>query len=173
MSVSKKSIQNTPTDLQNMRISVNQYIKKKLKNKKYSSKLEERVYNHSLKQTPINEIKMFKYQRFQHRYNNNLKFIILNIKELEKKIKSKEITFNDIFNKSSIEIFPENWKEVTKRKIEEEKFLYETHVKSNCLEKCSKCKEQNVHVIGKQVRSADEPETHFYTCLSCGHKWAY
>ena len=34
---------------------------------------------------------MFKYQLFQHRYNNNLKFIILNIKELEKKLKVRKL----------------------------------------------------------------------------------
>lgn len=173
MSISKTTIKNTPVELQNMRISVNQYIKKKIEFKKYSPKFEERVYNHSLKETDLNEIKLFKYQLFQLRYNKNLKFIILNIKNLEDKINKKEITFNDIFKKTSIEIFPEKWKEVRKRKLEEEKFLYETHLKSNCLEKCSKCKKQNVHVIGKQVRSADEPETHFYTCIECGNKWAY
>lgn len=173
MSISKTTIKNTPVKLQNMRISVNQYIKKKLKYKKYSSKFEERVYNHSLKETDLNEIKKYQLIFFQHRYNNNLKFIISNIKSFEDKIKRGEITFNDIFNKNSIEIFPENWNEVRKRKLEEEKFLYETCLKSNCLEKCSKCKKQNVHSIGKQVRSADEPETHFYTCIECGHKWAY
>ena len=130
MSISKTTIENTPVELQNMRISVNQYIKKKIEFKKYSPKFEERVYNHSLKETDLNEIKLFKYQLFKLRYNNNLKFIILNIKNLEDKINKKEITFNDIFKKTSIEIFPEKWKEVRKRKLEEEKFLYETHLKS-------------------------------------------
>lgn len=173
MTISKKSMENTPPELHDMRTKVNEYLKKKIKNKKLSVKFEEIVYNQSLKETPLNEIKLFKYQLFKNRYNNNLKCIVSNITEFENKIKKKEISFNDIFNKSPVEIFPEKWNEVNKRKIEEEKFIYETHLKPNCLEKCSKCKEQNVHVKSKQVRSADEPETHYYLCITCGNRWVH
>ena len=168
-----KKNQNTPNELHDMRKVVIQYIKKNVKTKKFAEQFEEVVYDQSLKETPANEIKLFKYQLFKNRYNNNLKCIISNLKEFENKIKKKEITFNDIFNKNPVEIFPEKWNEVNKRKIEEEKFIYETHLKPNCLEKCSKCKEQNVNVQSKQVRSADEPETHFYECITCSNKWVH
>lgn len=36
---------------------------------------------------------------------------------------------------------------------------------------CKKCKSDNVYVNSKQVRSADEATTKFYTCLDCGQKW--
>lgn len=36
---------------------------------------------------------------------------------------------------------------------------------------CPKCKHKGAYYLLKQTRSADEPETKFYTCESCGHRW--
>lgn len=36
---------------------------------------------------------------------------------------------------------------------------------------CKNCKSDNVYVFSKQVRSADEATSKFYTCLDCGQKW--
>ncbi len=36
---------------------------------------------------------------------------------------------------------------------------------------CPKCKHVGAYFLLKQTRSADEPETKFYTCESCGHRW--
>ena len=36
---------------------------------------------------------------------------------------------------------------------------------------CPKCHEQGAYYLLKQTRSADEPETKFYTCSHCGHRW--
>jgi DNA-directed RNA polymerase subunit M/transcription elongation factor TFIIS len=36
---------------------------------------------------------------------------------------------------------------------------------------CKICKSDNVNVIQKQIRSADEGSTNFYTCIDCGNKW--
>lgn len=36
---------------------------------------------------------------------------------------------------------------------------------------CPKCRHQGAYYLLKQTRSADEPETKFYTCESCGHRW--
>ena len=125
-----------------------------------------------MRHTSLNEIKMFKYQIFKHRYNYRLNFIVLNINKLEEKFKKKELNPLDIFNKTPIELFPDKWEESNKRKKEEEKFLYETHLVSNSkTAMCYKCKEKNVYVTCKQTRGADEPETIFYLCLSCGNKW--
>jgi len=163
-------------ELQDMRDKVVVYLKKNLQNKKLSSQLakqlEEAVYQNTLENTSLTEIKMFKYQIFKQRYNYRLGIIVLNIEELEDKIKKKEITPDDIFNKKPIELFPERWEEVVKRKHEEEKFLYETQLISNSeTAMCYKCREKNVYVTHKQTRSADEPETIFYRCLTCGNKW--
>lgn len=36
---------------------------------------------------------------------------------------------------------------------------------------CPKCHERGAYFLLKQTRSADEPETKFYTCAHCGHRW--
>lgn len=36
---------------------------------------------------------------------------------------------------------------------------------------CKKCGSDNVNVVQKQIRSADEGSTNFYTCINCGSKW--
>ncbi|MHB1493693.1 MAG: transcription factor S [Thermoplasmataceae archaeon] len=36
---------------------------------------------------------------------------------------------------------------------------------------CPKCKYTGAYYLLKQTRSADEPETKFYTCASCEHRW--
>lgn len=36
---------------------------------------------------------------------------------------------------------------------------------------CPKCHHQGAYYLLKQTRSADEPETKFYTCEACGHRW--
>ncbi|MCL4314497.1 MAG: transcription factor S [Candidatus Thermoplasmatota archaeon] len=36
---------------------------------------------------------------------------------------------------------------------------------------CPKCHETGAYFLLKQTRSADEPETKFYTCSHCGHRW--
>ena len=167
----KYSLCNSPPELQDMRLTVTTYIKNKLKNKKLAPIFEESIFKGALIDTSLNEIKLFKYQLFKHRYNNRLKCIISNITEFENKIKNKEITIDDILTKKPIELFPDKWEESNRRKKEEEKFLYETQLVSNCKSFCFKCKEQNVYFNAKQTRSADEPETVFYKCLSCGNNW--
>ena len=37
--------------------------------------------------------------------------------------------------------------------------------------KCKRCKEYQVEVTTKQVRSGDEGETTFYMCHNCGYNW--
>lgn len=37
--------------------------------------------------------------------------------------------------------------------------------------KCERCGSDNVNVFHKQMRSADEATSKFYTCLNCGNKW--
>ncbi|MFG1519400.1 MAG: transcription factor S [Thermoplasmataceae archaeon] len=36
---------------------------------------------------------------------------------------------------------------------------------------CPKCKHVGAYFLLKQTRSADEPETKFYTCEACGYRW--
>lgn len=169
--INTKMSQELPQELIELRNKVTNYLEKKVKSKNLAKEFEEAVFKSTMKKTSLDEIKTFKYDIFKHRYNYRLECIVLNIKDLEKRISNKEITANDIFTKSPIEIFPKNWEESIRRKEEEDKFLYEKHIVSNCKTTCFKCKEQNVYSTHKQTRSADEPETIFYLCITCGNKW--
>lgn len=48
-----------------------------------------------------------------------------------------------------------------------------TMIKNTVGIKCKQCGSDNVYVESKQVRSADEAMTKFYTCLNCGNKWRF
>lgn len=47
--------------------------------------------------------------------------------------------------------------------------------KTNVLPKtekiCPKCKHNEAYWILRQMRGSDEPESRFFTCTKCGHKW--
>ena len=159
-------------DLKKLRNNVKSYISTKLEDSTYSSEIEEALYESSINRTSLHEIKIHKYQIFKQRYTYDLGWFILNKNYLLEKLNNKEITVTDIFNKNQIELFPEKWKTSQHVKEQEEKFLYETHLVSNSkTAECFKCKTINVYVRGQQSRSADEPETIFYLCLTCGNRW--
>lgn len=37
--------------------------------------------------------------------------------------------------------------------------------------KCPKCENDEAYFMQVQIRSADEPSTNFYRCVSCAHNW--
>ena len=37
--------------------------------------------------------------------------------------------------------------------------------------KCSKCGHNESYWVMRQMRGSDEPESRFYTCTKCGHRW--
>lgn len=37
--------------------------------------------------------------------------------------------------------------------------------------KCPKCEHDKAYFMQMQIRSADEPSTTFYRCVSCSHNW--
>lgn len=46
-----------------------------------------------------------------------------------------------------------------------------TLIKNTVGVKCKHCGSENIYVFSKQVRSADEATSKFYTCIDCGNKW--
>ena len=63
---------------------------------------------------------------------------------------------------------------ISKQKIKEVT-LIEDKEKTNVLPrtkiKCPKCSYNEAFWILRQMRGSDEPESRFYTCVKCGHKW--
>jgi DNA-directed RNA polymerase subunit M/transcription elongation factor TFIIS len=117
---------------------------------------------------------------FKNFYLSHITKLILNLdpnsyvgnENLVKKVKNKEISPKELVQKTPIELFPEKWEELKKKKDEKEKFLYINQRKatSNRLI-CRACRKNEVSYTMGQTRSADEPMTIFYECLNCGKKW--
>ena len=63
---------------------------------------------------------------------------------------------------------------VTERK-EKEFTVIENKDELNVLPKtqklCPKCDNNKAYWILRQMRGSDEPESRFFTCTKCGHKW--
>ena len=64
---------------------------------------------------------------------------------------------------------------VVSKQEEKEVTLIEDKEKTNILPKtkinCPKCDNNEAFWILRQMRGSDEPESRFYTCTKCGHKW--
>jgi len=166
-----KMMEHLPEEIVNMRPKVVEYIMSKINNKELSIEIEDTIFNTIIKKFSLHEIKI-QSQIFRQLYNYQLCMFINNNKELCEKI-NKELTPFDIFNGSPFDIFSKNWEESKKRKLQEEKFLYETTQRPNCTEICLECNQQNIYAERKQIRGSDEPETLFYKCLNpaCATKW--
>jgi transcription elongation factor S-II len=64
------------------------------------------------------------------------------------------------------------WKELEmKYGVKEENYENYMEIKENEMFKCGKCKSKKVTFYLRQVRSADEPMTSFFTCHNCGKHW--
>ena len=67
---------------------------------------------------------------------------------------------------SSVVISKQEEKEVT---IIEDK--EQTNVLPKTRIKCPKCGHNWAYWILRQMRGSDEPESRFYTCVKCNHRW--
>lgn len=64
---------------------------------------------------------------------------------------------------------------IVSKQEQKEVTLIEDKDKTNVLPKtkikCPKCGHNEAFWILRQMRGSDEPESRFYTCVKCGHKW--
>lgn len=64
---------------------------------------------------------------------------------------------------------------VVSKQEKKEVTIIEDKEKTNVLPKtkitCPKCNHNEAFWILRQMRGSDEPESRFYTCVKCGHKW--
>lgn len=64
---------------------------------------------------------------------------------------------------------------VVSKQSEKEVTIIEDKEISNVLPKtritCPKCGHYEAYWILRQMRGSDEPESRFYTCVKCGHRW--
>ncbi len=101
------------------------------------------------------------------------KSYISNTKLIER-LKEGEFAPHEIANMTNDRMFPEHWKEIVEKELLRSKAAYEvTQAAMTDQIKCGKCKKNKISYYELQIRSSDEPSTHFYRCLSCGHRWKH
>jgi DNA-directed RNA polymerase subunit M/transcription elongation factor TFIIS len=105
--------------------------------------------------------------------NVSTKSYINNTKLIER-LKEGEFAPHEIANMSNDRMFPEHWKEIVEKELLRSKAAYEvTQAAMTDQIKCGKCKKNKISYYELQIRSSDEPSTHFYRCLACGHRWKH
>jgi DNA-directed RNA polymerase subunit M/transcription elongation factor TFIIS len=69
-------------------------------------------------------------------------------------------------------MYPEKWQAILEKEVALNQSAYEDTQTSMAKDiTCSKCKKNRISFYELQTRSADEPMTCFYRCMSCGHRW--
>jgi transcription elongation factor S-II len=72
------------------------------------------------------------------------------------------------------DIFPERWKSIIEKQKLKFKAAYEIkQVSMSDSIRCSRCRNNKITYYETQCRSADEPMTTFYSCLTCSHRWKH
>jgi transcription elongation factor S-II len=91
---------------------------------------------------------------------------------LASRIKEREFVPHELPFKSRDTVFPQAWSHIIDAEIMRTKNAYETsEVAMTDQITCGKCKKKRISYYEQQTRSADEPMSQFYRCLSCGHRW--
>jgi transcription elongation factor S-II len=154
-----------------------------LNNLKISEKIEESIYNFTIKQSKIKGIEENINDKFFKRIYVNKIITIYN--NLDKKSYVKNENFldrilNGEINPSEIafltpqEINIDHWKKYIDRQSANDDFLYSRTAGIRTQEyKCGRCKERNCTYYQLQVRCSDEPMTTFVNCLNCGNRWSF
>jgi len=90
------------------------------------------------------------------------------------RLKEREFLPHELAAMSYDMVFPERWKEIIDKKVLKNRAAYEqTAASMTDKYTCGKCKKKKISYYELQTRSADEPSTHFFTCLHCGHRWKH
>ena len=144
-------------------------------------KLERCIYNGTLREAGQRHIgKSWNHNPFIEMYNMFAKHISANFHpdsyventDLYARYKSGEITFKDISEMDTYQLFEERWKESFMQQQVREKRQLEGN-KSMATDQflCMRCHKRECTYYEMQTRSADEPMTIFITCLNCGKHW--
>ena len=92
--------------------------------------------------------------------------------ELFNRYKAGEISFKDISEMDTYQLFEERWKEsFLQQQIREKRQLEGNKSMATDQFLCTRCHKRECTYYEMQTRSADEPMTIFITCLNCGKHW--
>lgn len=91
---------------------------------------------------------------------------------LKEQILNSKIQIEKLPYLSNQELYPEKWKEYTKR--EEIELHHQIHGEAfvaTTLFTCRRCKKNQCKYFQRQIRSCDEGMTNFITCMNCNNHW--
>lgn len=88
------------------------------------------------------------------------------------RIRSGDIALTDLPRLRPEELHGDRWTEVLEHVMKRNHTIetYRAEAKTDMF-KCGRCKKRECTYTSAQIRSADEPETIFLTCIPCGHNW--
>jgi DNA-directed RNA polymerase subunit M/transcription elongation factor TFIIS len=144
-----------------------------------ASNIEKSIFNHTLTRNKIilgckwcYEFEICYIEKAVSVYSNLDPSNTIQNKNLINKVISNEILDKDVAFLNFTELFPEKYKDIKIDyndcmtpclKVEESEYNL----------KCKKCGKRQSTWYSQQTRSADEPQTIFASCHSCGHKWKF
>jgi DNA-directed RNA polymerase subunit M/transcription elongation factor TFIIS len=135
---------------------------------------EKAIYNYAIQEAGRKKIiKKWSNQSFSQLYIDHFRTIYLNLKNeaLFKQIISNEITPQSFVFMTHQEMKPERWNSLLEKKNIIDANKYNSNVEASTdMFICPKpkCRSRRCTYYTLQVRSADEPESVFVTCLDCG-----
>lgn len=136
--------------------------------------LEKAVYNYAIREAGHKKIiKKWANPSFSQMYVDHLRSVFLNMKNenILAQIMSKELAPHTYVFMTHQEMKPERWSELLEKKNIIDANKYTSNVEASTdLFTCPKpkCRSRRCTYYTLQVRSADEPESVFITCLDCG-----
>ena len=159
--------------------------------KKIAANLEIGVYNYAIKEASQKKIiKKWENPCFVVLYLDRIRTIFRNLTttseqesveaaspspaptQLIQKILSGEITPQYAATMTHQEMNEELWADlIDRKKVMDANRFTETVAASTTLFTCSKCKSNRCTFYSLQIRSCDEGETIFITCMDCGKRW--
>jgi DNA-directed RNA polymerase subunit M/transcription elongation factor TFIIS len=143
--------------------------------------LERSIYNGAIRRASQRHIgKVWAHTPFLELYIMFAKQIAVNLlptayvnnTELFAKYKAGEVSFKDISEMDSYQLFEERWKEYfVEQQVREKRQLEGNKAMATDRFLCKRCHKRECTYYELQTRSADEPMTIFITCLNCGKHW--
>ena len=158
------------------RENIRDKLAENIHNDKTAINMEIAIYNYAIRESTNKKIiKKWDNPCFVSIYIDKMRSIFMNIgsnSEFLEKIKSGEIVPQDAAFMTHQELNEHRWSDLIERKKIVDANRFNTNMEaSTTLFTCSKCKSKRCTFYSLQLRSCDEGETIFITCMDCGKRW--